>query len=231
MTDFPGWHSDPTGRHPERYFDSSGLPTPLVRSGGQEFTDFDTLHPAPPPFVQSAPTDAYDPPTLQVPAVTPPPPPPRRSKRNWWLIGAACLLVVLFAAAVTAAFQQHSDATTWKHDDQAEQSKYEGEAHRAQSLSATLASTKQQLSSVTNQKNTAVSKDNVLATALQDAASIASDLSMCVSDTDTMINDATTSLNTGLLDPTLDIDATTAGDVCREAQSENATMQQALSGG
>ena len=48
MADYPGWFQDPVGRHPERYFDSNGIPTQLVRSGGHEFTDADAL-PAPPP--------------------------------------------------------------------------------------------------------------------------------------------------------------------------------------
>jgi hypothetical protein len=34
MADYPGWYQDPTGRHPERYFDSNGIPTQLVRRNG-----------------------------------------------------------------------------------------------------------------------------------------------------------------------------------------------------
>lgn len=234
MADYPGWYQDPTGRHPERYFDSSGLPTQLVRSGGHEFTDADALPtpPAPQPlsYLTTAPA-AYEPPTQQVPVVAPavPPPPPRR--RNWWLIGAACLLGVLLVAAITSAIEERQHANTWQRKYQAEQIQYEKEAHTAQSLFATLATTKQQLSTVTNQKNSAVSESNTLATALSDAGSIARDLGTCVSDTQLMINDATSSLNSGFLDPNLESDATTAGDVCQQAQSENATLQQALQGG
>lgn len=132
-------------------------------------------------------------------------------------------------AAITSAILERNDATTWKHNYQGEQSKYEKEVHTAQSLFASLASTKQQLSNVTNQKNSAVNESDTLATALQDAGSIASDLSTCVDDTDTMINDATQSLNEGFLDSSLDSDANTAGGVCQQAQSENTTLQQILS--
>jgi hypothetical protein len=44
-----------------------------------------------------------------------------------------------------------------------------------------------------------------------------------------MINDATQSSSEGFLDPALDSDANTAGSVCQQAQSENTTLQQALS--
>ena len=49
MADYPGWYQDPTGRHPERYFDSNGIPTQLVRSNGLEFMDADPALPAPLP--------------------------------------------------------------------------------------------------------------------------------------------------------------------------------------
>lgn len=41
MEGFPGWQTDPTGRHQERYFDSAGVPTGLVRDDGYESTDED----------------------------------------------------------------------------------------------------------------------------------------------------------------------------------------------
>jgi hypothetical protein len=75
MPDYPGWYQDPTGRHPERYFDSNGLPTQLVRNGGHEFTDTGTLHSAPPSPASSydfgPPEAVYQPPTQQVPAFAP----------------------------------------------------------------------------------------------------------------------------------------------------------------
>jgi hypothetical protein len=233
MTDFPGWHQDPTGRHPERYFDSNGLPTQLVRSGEHEFTDADALPSAPPLFAYPSvpPPAPYDPPTLQVPAVPPPVPARPTRSRKWRLIGAACLVGVLLVAAITAAVQERGDANTWKHNAQTEQTKYQKEAHAAQSLYATLVSTKQQLATVTNQKNTAVNGENTLSTALQDAGSIASYLGTCVDDIDTMLNDISSSIDSEAVDPSLEPDATTAGDVCRQAQSENATLQQDLSGG
>jgi hypothetical protein len=46
-----------------------------------------------------------------------------------------------------------------------------------------------------------------------------------------MIYDPTTSENEGFLDPSFDSDATTAGAVCRQAQSHNATLLTSLSEG
>ena len=43
MGGFPGWQTDPTERHQERYFDSAGVPTALVRNDGIEFTDEDRV--------------------------------------------------------------------------------------------------------------------------------------------------------------------------------------------
>ncbi len=39
MADAAGWRPDPTGRHQERYFKSSGVPTNVVRNDGVESTD------------------------------------------------------------------------------------------------------------------------------------------------------------------------------------------------
>jgi len=39
MEDAAGWRTDPTGRHQERYFRSSGVPTTRVRNDGIESTD------------------------------------------------------------------------------------------------------------------------------------------------------------------------------------------------
>src|ERR1700722_18847673 len=105
--DYPGWQQDPTGRHPEHYFDSNGIPTQLVRSGDHEFTDAEVPPAAPPPltYLPVPPPAPYDPPTLQVPAVAPSTPPPPRRKGKWWLIAAACLVGVLLVAAITAAVQ------------------------------------------------------------------------------------------------------------------------------
>ena len=39
MEGFPGWQTDPTGRHQERYFNSEGVPTKSVRNDGLESID------------------------------------------------------------------------------------------------------------------------------------------------------------------------------------------------
>ena len=37
--DYPGWYQDPTGCHPEQYFESNGVPTQLARRNRLEFMD------------------------------------------------------------------------------------------------------------------------------------------------------------------------------------------------
>lgn len=46
MDDPSGWRPDPTGRHQERYFRASGIPTDHVRDGGIESTDEDRVESA-----------------------------------------------------------------------------------------------------------------------------------------------------------------------------------------
>ena len=46
MDDQSGWRPDPTGRHQERYFRASGIPTDHVRDGGIESTDEDRVESA-----------------------------------------------------------------------------------------------------------------------------------------------------------------------------------------
>ena len=46
MDDQSGWRRDPTGRHQERYFRASGIPTDQVRDGGIESTDEDRVESA-----------------------------------------------------------------------------------------------------------------------------------------------------------------------------------------
>lgn len=46
MDDLSGWQPDPTGRHQERYFRASGIPTNLVRDDGIETTDEDRVESA-----------------------------------------------------------------------------------------------------------------------------------------------------------------------------------------
>ena len=46
MDEQSGWRPDPTGRHQERYFRASGIPTDHVRDGGIESTDEDRVESA-----------------------------------------------------------------------------------------------------------------------------------------------------------------------------------------
>jgi hypothetical protein len=55
MGETPGWQTDPTGRHQERYFDSAGAPTGLVRNDGLESTDEDQGASGIAPFGQASP--------------------------------------------------------------------------------------------------------------------------------------------------------------------------------
>jgi hypothetical protein len=239
MTDYPGWNRDPTGRHPERYFDSNGALTQLVRNGQHEFTDSGFLQstPPPPPFPYQPQLGAsYDPPTQQVPAVTSSAPPPARRNRNWWLVGAGCILVVALVAALVAAFQQHKDADTWHNSYRSEVTIYKSEVagykselRKSEFLYFALLSTQKQLSTATNEKNTAVSANAVLTTALGDAGVVAQELNTCVNDIENLISKAAAAAD-GHIAPSFDSDANTAGAVCRQAQSENTTMQETLRG-
>ena len=231
MSDYPGWYQDPTGRHPERFFDGSGVPTLLVRDNGVEFDDVDPdiplARPPAPLASHRAPAGdlfhwATDKKVVPDQVVRP--------KRNRWLIGVGCIVGFLLVAATTATYVQHKDAENWQRDYHTEVAKYRSEVHTANSLFATLYVTRQQLSVVTNQTNSHVTTDDIVATALTDAQSIATDLNTCLAATDTMISDATRSLRTGIVDPSLGSIANTAGDVCAQAQLDNASLLQALSG-
>src|ERR1700683_2318093 len=59
MADYPGGEQDPTGRHPERYFDSNGITTQIVRGNGLECMDA-----APPSHVDA--TSLSAPPSVPV---------------------------------------------------------------------------------------------------------------------------------------------------------------------
>jgi hypothetical protein len=232
MSDYPGWYEDPTGRHPERYFDGNGVPTLLVRNNGVEFDDVEPDIPLerPPVPLASHRAPAGDLFHWAAPEVAPDTKVVGR-KRNWWLIGAGCIVGVLLVGALTAAYLQRRDAENWQRDYHAESAKYRSEVRTANALFATLYVTRQQLSVVTNQQNSHVTETDVLATALTDAQSIATDLNTCVDVTNTMMSAATRSLSTGLVDPSLGSVANTAGDACAQAQLENASLLQALSGG
>ena len=260
MGGFPSWQTDPTGRHQERYFNNEGIPTESVRNDGIESIDegpsaMDSSTPSPtdstvaivgPPAAanQSLETASlvarYRAPMVETPntqlnrAVEASPPSPIfivRHQRSWWLIAAACVLAVLLIVTGVIVVQQHHVANKWMSDDNAEVKKYQTEVHENVALYGTLVSTRSQLSAVASQKEKALDQDAVLTTALDDATSVASILSTCVDDTDTVLSEIDSSLNSGFIDPSLESDATTAGQVCSQAQSENATLQRTLSGG
>jgi hypothetical protein len=168
-----------------------------------------------------------------------------KRRRSWWLIAAACILAVLLIGASVVALNQRDSANEWKKNDQAEVHKYKSEVASYNSevssynsevsknnqLSSTLVSTQSQLSAVANQKAQALDQNSVLTASLNDAANVATDLSTCVSDTYNVITAITNESNLGYYDPNLLSEATTAGQTCHQAQSEESSLQQTLSGG
>ncbi len=167
MRGFPGWFQDPTGRHPERYFDDNGLPTQLVRSNGVEFLDVgpsvsaDATIAAPPSpiplasYRESARDQYHWPRTSGPPEPSAPPAAPTFEIRNriWGMLVVVCLLVILLSAAIVVAFQQHQDADRWQTRYHSEVARYQTEVRKNVNLYADLVTTLQQLSAVTNQKN------------------------------------------------------------------------------
>lgn len=149
----------------------------------------------------------------------------RQPWRKWVLISAACLLGVLLVAAVAAAVLQHRDADSWSNKYSVELSKYHAEVKRNAALFASLVITKQRLSIESNQKKAAQSQIQTL------AGAVTSDLRTCVDDTGTVSSEVASSVSAGHVLSALESDATTAGDVCGQAQSENSSLQTALSGG
>jgi Protein of unknown function (DUF2510) len=167
VTNFPGWYPDPTGRHPERYFDGRGLPTQHVRNDGVEFLDEGpSVSPAGSTRVtaQPVPLASYRAPagneylwspTAHVKPSLPATPDTRAPapRRSLWLIGLACLLASLLVVTAGAAFLQHRDAARWKDRYQSEVSSYQHELHKNVALYASLVTTLQQLSQRSEQSN------------------------------------------------------------------------------
>jgi hypothetical protein len=152
-------------------------------------------------------------------------------RHNGWAIGAVALLAVLLVVAGALAFQQRSTANKWMHSDQQE-------VQRNTTLTASLSASRKQtsslqsqLSAVSSQKEKALDQNAALTTALQDATGVANDLDTCVTDTQAVISDMVTIAQTDFVTASEDTDATTAGQVCAQAQTANDGLQQVLSGG
>jgi Protein of unknown function (DUF2510) len=169
MTSFPGWFPDPTGRHPERYFDGEGLPTQLVRNDGLEFIDVgpsattgesEALPPSrttPLASYRAPAGDAYlwtEPQGTRTSGARPTPPVVEFRRRPWWLIGALCLASLLLIASIVAVFQQHGESDRWQGKYRAETTKYQAEVRKNITLYATLVTTLQELSAATNKNTT-----------------------------------------------------------------------------
>ena len=162
---------------------------------------------------------------------------PGRFRRNLAPIILLSVLSLLLIGAGVLAYQQHSVADKWMHDDQQEVKKNAGLTSQVHSLNGQVSNLNGQvsnlngqLSAVANEKAKALDQNAVLSSALQDASSVANDLSTCVDDTAVMISDISDALSSGFVSASAYSDATTAGQVCRQAQSEESALQVVLAG-
>lgn len=165
------------------------------------------------------------------------PPTVVKRKRSRLGIAAVILVVLVLIGAGGLAYQQHTVANTWMHDDQQEVQKNTALSSHVSSLNGQVSnldgqvsSLQTQLSSVANQKAKALDQNAVLTTALNDAAGVANDLNTCVNDTQIVLTDISTVVSGGFVPASAESDATTTGDVCRQAQSEESALQAALAG-
>jgi hypothetical protein len=166
------------------------------------------------------------------------PPVTAKRKRKPLAIAAAIFLVFLLIGTGVLAYQQHTVANKWMHDDQQEvhqnaalSSQNSSLSSKNSSLSGQVSGLQTQLSAVADQKAKALDQNAVLTTALQDATGVANDLNTCVNDTSVVLTDVSNALSLGFVTAADESDATTTGQVCSKAQSEEAALQQALSGG
>ncbi len=160
-------------------------------------------------------------------------------RRSPWLIAAMCALTVLLGAAITYAVQEHSAANRWMSEDHAEvlthgvltTTLYLTDL-QVKSLHNQVSSLHSQLSALANQNERALYQNPALAPALQDAQTVAFELNNCVNETQVLLSDISAGLGShGLVPSTSYSDALTANHVCQSAQADDATLQQALSGG
>jgi hypothetical protein len=165
-----------------------------------------------------------------------PPPTPVRRPRSRWLVAATCVLAALLGAAIAAGIEQHSVAETWMKADHTEVRKNAalraalGSSHgKVGSLKHQVSTLQIQLLAVSNQKQQALDQNATLTTSLQDASAVATDLNSCINDTETILNSVTTVSRIGSFPSSSQIAA--AQQVCNSAQSEEASLQQTLSGG
>ena len=159
----------------------------------------------------------------------------RRKRVPIILVSVLCLLLI---GAGVLAFQQHSVADKWMHNDQQEVHKNAALSSQVSSLhgqvsnlNGQVSNLQSQVSAVSNQKEKALDQNAVLTSALNDAAGVANDLNTCVNDTEVVLTDVSDSLSSGFVSPSLQSDATTSGEVCRQAQTEESALQAVLSGG
>jgi hypothetical protein len=239
---YPGWYQDPTGRHQERYFNSDGIPTQFVRNQGSESWDDGPASPVDAPAASQRPVASYRVPAGNE-AYWAPQSPPRsavvplpivvRRQRNWWLIGASCFVIaLLLSAAILGVIQQRNDADRWQSDYQAEATRYRVAEGKDVAIYAALVLSQEKLAAATTKNNDTPTSDNqTLAIVRREAGSIADELKLCTNDTATVISEIQDSLRAGFIDPSLDSNATDAGAVCREAQSETSSLQVAVSAG
>jgi hypothetical protein len=136
--------------------------------------------------------------------------PKARRKRSRLELVILSLGALLLVCAAVVAFQQHSAANKWMHDDQQA-------VHHNVELTTAL-----------NQIHAQIKDRNaVLAKVVLDAAAIAGDLKPCILDVNTLAND----LSGNVEPPPSLADGTAVQLVCAQAQEESQHLQNDLSGG
>ena len=142
---------------------------------------------------------------------------PRR-KRSRLEVVAFSLVALLLVGAGVLAFQQHSVAEKWMHDDQQEVQ------HNAE-LGTALRQSHARVDTLNRQMS------GLLAKTVLDAAAIAGDLTPCVVDVNTVANDLRQIVTYNAQPSSSLADGTAAQQVCAQAQAWNQHLQHDFSGG
>ena len=124
------------------------------------------------------------------------------------------LVALLLVCTGVIAFQQHSVANKWMHDDQQA-------VHHNVELTTALDQSHAQIKD----------RNAVLAKVVLDAAAIAGYLNTCIVDMNTVANDLSQIVLYNTEPPSSLADGTAAQQVCAQAQAENQHLQNDLSGG
>jgi uncharacterized protein YlxW (UPF0749 family) len=167
------------------------------------------------------------------------PVPPKR--RRFPLILAWIVAGIFFVTTVVfgiIALQQSSSARQWRKDDQRAVAQL-AVAHasitslnsQVDALNGHVSTLNTQLSAEANAKEKALDQNTVLSQLVTAEGTVSTELSTCVDDLQTFIDTvATDSADDNFDESTLSAESSTASTDCNQAQSDNQSLQSALSG-